>query len=112
MFQRKKCLPDYIKECNIIEHIKMQGKHHITKKLIHRLEKSTGMLFVDHPTNSSVCFANQNSDLRDEYKDIFTQDDIVNFLKSCPETDTPDSTTFWQQVAIGKQFKITFNEKK
>ena len=81
----------------------MQEAYQITETLIRKLEQSTGLLYVEKPIESSVCFARQNNNLRDDYKEIFTHEDIVNFLKSSPGTDMPDCTTFWKQVAIGKQ---------
>lgn len=78
--------------------------HHsqITETFIRQLEKSTGLIYEPSSSDSSVCFANQNNDLLDDYKISFTREDVYHYLLAFPDNDLPDTTTFWKGVRIGK----------
>ncbi len=74
----------------------------ITKDLIHQIEVSTGLLYIPDDQDSNVCFATQNGYLRDEYKVSFTENDLLDFLSSDPDSLTPDSDTFWKWIRKSK----------
>ena len=74
----------------------------ITAELISKLEKSTGLLYESTPTDTNVCFATHNLELRDDFKLVFTTVDVLCFLASDPDDDTPTSEVFWQNVSKGR----------
>ncbi len=72
------------------------------QSLIRHLEQKLGLLFEEAPSTHNLCFANQNSGLRNDFKRVFTPADLYYYTRV---TDYfPESTeAFWQRVEEGKQ---------
>lgn len=92
----------------------------LNTEIVQQLEKSLGLTFVLEAENGSVCFANNNEDLRDDFKLTFTATDLLNYIyavlhspsnnindKKLLKIEFPfipysqDSNTFWQLVKKG-----------
>lgn len=72
--------------------------------LIHHLEQKFGLLFEKEPGPNNLCFANQNSELRNDFKRIFTPKDLHYYTLATPPGHLPENTdAFWQGVEEGKQ---------
>lgn len=83
----------------------MESKEKITKELINKLEKSTGLLYKEQLSNTNVCYSTSNSELRDEYKQIFTMEDVRYFIAANPDIDSPSGDEFWKWVKKGKNIR-------
>lgn len=83
----------------------MESKEQISKELINKLEKSTGLLYEEQLSSTNVCFSTNNSELRDEYKQIFTTEDVRYFIAANPNNDSPSGDEFWKWVKIGKNMR-------
>ncbi len=75
------------------------------KKLIKEIEEKTGLIFLENESDENLCYAQNNSDMRDEFKSVFTLSDLKYFIKSFLQDSInipSDSTTFWKLVEKGK----------
>lgn len=75
-------------------------------KYIRQIEQKTGLRFLEERVEGNLCYAQNNSDLRDDFKSIFTISDFnffkLNFLDKNIEIPT-DFATFWKLVKKGKE---------
>lgn len=93
---------------------------------ISQIAKKLGLAFVPKQEDGNVCFANNNSELRDEYKQTFTIADLQNYIyavlhsanyKECYKDFLKDdlckipypknAETFWKLARLGDQIKRT-----
>ncbi|HLV23879.1 MAG TPA: hypothetical protein VKY36_03775 [Moheibacter sp.] len=73
--------------------------------IIHEIEQKTGLEFQKEVNSGSLCFVNNNEDIRDEFKLTFTEKDFLDFLNffKNDEIKIPeDALTFWELVKKGK----------
>lgn len=72
--------------------------------LLQHLEQKLGLLFEKEPGPDNLCFANQNSELRNHFKRIFTPEDLYYYTRATPMGHFPENTdAFWQGVEEGKE---------
>ena len=77
-------------------------------RLIHHLENHLGLLFEKEPGPGNLCFANNNNELRSEFKQVFTPRDLHHYLLATPAEQLPEDTgEFWLKVEKGKNFPLT-----
>ncbi|WP_367914855.1 hypothetical protein [Leadbetterella sp. DM7] len=75
--------------------------------LIRHLEQKLGLLYEEEPGPNNLCFANENADLRNEFKRIFTPEDLRYYSLASPSVPLPLSTDeFWERVATGKRLTL------
>ncbi|MGB6084638.1 hypothetical protein [Moheibacter sp.] len=73
--------------------------------LIRQIEKNTGLEFLEKEMDGNLCFAQNNFDLRDEFKSGFSFSDFIYFLKNFSEKSLiipSEAATFWELVEKGK----------
>jgi predicted helicase len=92
--------------------------------IVNQISKDLGLIFVPELENGNVCFANNNEDLRDEFKQVFAPIDLLDYIyavlhsptyrekyKEFLKIDFPrvpypkDATTFWKLVELGRQIR-------
>ncbi len=89
-----------------------------------RIGNHIGLKFIGEKENGSVCFANANEELRDEFKQVFTTADFLDYIYAvvhkmayrqrqkellkidfkkipCPN----DGKTFWKLVKLGSKIR-------
>jgi hypothetical protein len=54
----------------------------ISEEFIRRLEQKLGLRFAETLPETNTCFANNNAELRDDFKQVFTSQDLQYYLKS------------------------------
>lgn len=99
------------------------GIQHLNNDLLHKIEVCLGLTFVREPENGNVCFANNNSELRDEFKQVFSSLDLLNYSYAVLHSPTyrkknrtsleknlqvpypKDTDVFWGLVKLGKQLR-------
>lgn len=87
-------------------------------ELISLIADQLGLLFLNENTQENLCYANNNDDLRDEFKQVFSKIDLCDyivadtagsfddFLKS--EIILPkDSDEFWTKVRKGAAKRVS-----
>jgi predicted helicase len=91
---------------------------------VNQIAKGLNLTFVPELENGNVCFANNNEDLRDEFKQVFAPIDLLDYIyavlhsptyrekyKEFLKIDFPrvpypkDATTFWKLVELGRQIR-------
>jgi len=94
-------------------------------EIVQQIEKSLGLSFIAQQEDGRVCFANQNNELQDAYKQVFTALDLLDYVYALLSTnqssnqeidlqtsglpDLPYPTEpllFWKQVKIGQQYRL------
>lgn len=73
--------------------------------LVHQIEQKLGLQFMKDPNSGNLCFVNNNDELQNEFKQSFSEEDFLNFLKNFPNQiiEIPDEPlTFWDLVEKGK----------
>lgn len=94
--------------------------------IVSKLCEILQMQFVAEKTEGNVCFANNNDELQDEYKEVFAPIDILDYIyavlhsptyrdryKEFLKIDFPrvpypkDKGTFWQLVKLGSEIRQT-----
>lgn len=92
----------------------------LNRDIISIFEKSVGLLFLEKTEDGNVCFANNNEDLRDEFKQVFSPGDLLDYVYGIltvaknstdglnnPEIPFPkDAEIFWRHVAIGRTTRL------
>lgn len=105
--------------------INSSGKFEFTPETFHKIAEMLALTFNNENENeSNVCFAN-NKDLRSEFKDSFSAEDVLNCLQAVLNLEVENSKidlfsiqkivesnqkseiqkTFWELVEIGKKVK-------
>lgn len=101
--------------------IKLGGLGSITrldKNIIAVFEKCIGLLFVGKMEDGNVCFANNNDDLRDEFKQVFYPGDVLDYVYGAlnagdetarmanPKIPYPENADeFWRLASSGKTIR-------
>lgn len=76
------------------------------EELISQIESKTGMKFMPDNPDLNLCFRNNIADLRDEFKEAFTENDLQLYLKYFGEnqyTLPADSLDFWRIVKLAQK---------
>ncbi len=82
----------------------LYGYIKMSKHLTQHLEQKLGLLFEEAPSTYNLCFANQNSELRNDFKRVFTPEDLHYYTLAHPKGHLPENAdAFWQGVEKGKQ---------
>lgn len=93
-------------------------------ELVEQISKQLGLQFSPERENSNLCFANQNEELQDAYKQVFAPIDILDYIyavlhsptyrekyKEFLKIDFPrvpyptDEVTFWKLVKLGGELR-------
>lgn len=75
--------------------------------LIQQLESKLGLIYAEDSNSSPVCFRTNNQELRDDFKEVFCQEDLANFLRESKQVDSleidiPETAqAFWDLVQKG-----------
>ena len=96
----------------------------LNNKSIDEFAKKIGLDFVPKKENGNVCFANNNDELRDDFKQVFSTVDFLNYIYAVSfsaiykekfqksfSTDFPEipftkgSNDFWKFVKLGKEMR-------
>ncbi|WEI19784.1 hypothetical protein PY247_08130 [Acinetobacter proteolyticus] len=97
-------------------------------QLVCQIEKSLGLNFINDNEPPLVCFANQNTELQDAYKQVFNPVDLLDYLYASLISDQQsaeklqllnpalapipyptDNLTFWRMVATGRQYRLSLS---
>ncbi len=96
----------------------------MNRRIIETIERNLGLGFEPEPEEGNVCFAYNNTALRDDFKQVFTTLDLMNYVyaalhspayqekyKACIK-DEPlrvpypnDTDDFWKKVRLGKEIR-------
>jgi len=71
--------------------------------LTREIEKKYGLIFIEN-SSENLCFITKNSELRNEFKQFFTQTDVNSFIKSfnTHKIELPNTVElFWAMVLKG-----------
>lgn len=98
------------------------------QQLVSQIEKSLGLSFINDNEPHRVCFANQNAELQDAYKQVFNSIDLLDYLYAsliadqqsaekikllnpalAPIPYPTDTLLFWKLVAIGQQYRLSLS---
>ncbi len=98
------------------------------QQLVCQIEKSLGLNFINDNEPPLVCFANQNTELQDAYKQVFNPVDLLDYLYASLISDQQsaeklqllnpalapipyptDNLTFWRMVATGRQYRLSLS---
>ncbi|EOR10692.1 hypothetical protein [Acinetobacter genomosp. 15BJ] len=98
------------------------------QQLVSQIEKSLGLSFINDNESHRVCFANQNAELQDAYKQVFNPVDLLDYLYAifisdqqsaekiqlqnpalAPIPYPTDNLTFWRMVATGRQYRLSLS---
>ncbi|MCO5247630.1 MAG: hypothetical protein M9887_01595 [Chitinophagales bacterium] len=96
----------------------------LPEKIVNIFSKNIELTFVEKEEKGNVCFATNNSELRDDFKLVFTSLDIWEYVNGqllfeplvknrkilipYPHTERD----FWQWVSKGKKLRKDFTAKK
>jgi predicted helicase len=119
------CFPLYIyvqKENNLFSN-KIRTPN-FKKEIINQIVEKLGLTFVAEREDGNVCFANNNDELRDEFKSVFAPVDLLDYIyavlhspayrekyKEFLKIDFPrvpypeDAGKFWQLVKLGGEIR-------
>lgn len=78
----------------------------IHKHFIKQVEVQTGLIFKEDAETGNLCYRYNNVDLQDEFKEVFTRDDLYLFIASfgdSPVVLPHDREEFWNAVEKGRQ---------
>ncbi|EPF76050.1 hypothetical protein GCM10025882_04530 [Acinetobacter gyllenbergii] len=98
------------------------------QQLVSQIEKLLGLSFLNDNEPHRVCFANQNIELQDAYKQVFSPVDLLDYLYAsliadqqsaekiqldhpalAPIPYPTDNLTFWKMVATGRQYRLSLS---
>ena len=98
------------------------------QQLVSQIEKSLGLSFINDNEPHRVCFANQNAELQDAYKQVFRAVDLLDYLYAslisdqqraekiqlqnpalAPIPSPTDNLTFWRLVATGRKYRLSLS---
>lgn len=96
--------------------------------IVIQLEKTLGLTLISEQQPHRVCFANQNAELQDAYKQVFTATDLMDYIyavlisekgttdriqllnPSLPAIPYPtDNLNFWKLVKLGQQYRLSLS---
>lgn len=55
----------------------------IKEQIVQKISDQTGLLYAGKNQPGNVCFANNNEDLRDEFKQVFSTMDLLEYVFGC-----------------------------
>ncbi|MFV0604352.1 MAG: hypothetical protein ACK5NK_00800 [Niabella sp.] len=78
----------------------------IDKNFINQLQELLGMIYVED-ADGNVCQANNNAELKDDYKQVFTYQDVINYINATTSAniDIPlprNAKEFWEKASLKK----------
>lgn len=80
----------------------------VTHTSLTRHLEHLGLLFEKEPGPNNLCFANENAELRNEFKRVFTPQDLHYYILANPAGQLPEDTDeFWKGVEKGKRLSLT-----
>ncbi|MBW7871201.1 MAG: hypothetical protein H3C39_09085 [Flavobacteriia bacterium] len=74
-------------------------------KLIKQIEQRTGLKFQQEIEEGNLCYRNNNEDLRDDFKEVFSTEDLKAYIRyfNGKEIQLPtDNLDFWKKVKAAK----------
>jgi len=98
------------------------------QQLVSQIEKSLELNFISENEPHRVCFASQNTELQDAYKQVFSAVDLLDYLYASLISDQQsaekielqnpalapipyptDNLTFWRLVATGRKYRLSLS---
>lgn len=63
-----------------------------------------GLTYIDENKEGNLCFVNNNSELRDEFKQNFTRQDVLHYINATKQVDgeiklPATAEEFWEKVS-------------
>jgi len=74
-------------------------------KLIEQIEQRTGLKFQPEIEEGNLCYRNNNEDLRDDFKEVFSNEDLKAYIRffNGKEIQLPiDNFDFWKKVKASR----------
>lgn len=74
-------------------------------KLIEQIEQATGLKFQQEIEEGNLCYRNNNEDLRDDFKEVFSIEDLNAYIRffNGNEIQIPtDNLDFWKKAKAAK----------
>lgn len=74
-------------------------------KLIEQIERRTGLKFQQEIEEGNLCYRNNNEDLRDDFKEVFSTEDLKSYIRffNGNEIQLPtNNLDFWKKVKAAK----------
>ncbi|MGB3453407.1 MAG: hypothetical protein WBA59_06235 [Moheibacter sp.] len=74
-------------------------------KLIEQIEQRTGLKFQQEIEEGNLCYRNNNEDLRDDFKEVFSTEDLKAYIRffNGNEIQLPtNNLDFWKKVKAAK----------
>ena len=106
-----------------VDNITKQVKN-ISPAIIKQIADKFGLTFVAENENGNLCFANNNDELRDDYKQVFLSLDLLNYIYAVLHSSTyrerykeflnidftsipypKDVSNFWKLVQLGNELR-------
>lgn len=97
-------------------------------QIVSQIEKSLELSFINDNEPHRVCFASQNTELQDAYKQVFSAVDLLDYLYASLISDQQstekiqlqnlalapipyptDNLTFWRLVASGRKYRLSLS---
>lgn len=97
---------------------------HLNREIVTEIEKRLGLSFLNEEEPHRVCFANQNAELQDAYKQVFSAIDLLDYVYAMLISEQgkldkisllsenqsliaypSDPLQFWQLVRIGQNYR-------
>lgn len=77
----------------------------LEQAVIQKIESELGIHYLDDTSNGNICYRNNNSELRNEFKETFSESDLECFIGSFQKEELQiptDPLQFWERVQRGK----------
>lgn len=89
-------------------------------KITADFEKLLQLEFIEKATSENVCFTTQNSELQDDFKQVFTQKDLLDYFyaviflpeyqhSQLEENYPKNKNEFWNLVRLGEKLRVQKN---
>lgn len=115
----------YIYQSDFIERNDIEKSINLDKITINEITHILGLTYIPENKNGNLCFATNNDELQDAFKQVFTASDLLDYIYAVLHSPTyikqykelqkedfikipypEDTDTFWQFVELGKTIRI------
>ncbi len=115
----------YIYQSDFIDRNDIEKLINLDKSTINGIVQKLGLTFILENANGNLCFATNNDELQDAFKQVFTASDLLDYIYAVLHSPTyikqykelqkedfikipypEDTDTFWQFVELGKTIRI------
>lgn len=95
-----------------LQRMTLPSNYIIPDSFIRQLEKRLAATFLKDPEEGNLCFANNNAEIRDDFKQVFTLRDVGDYFASLDDNTVLNppplpktAAEFWAKVQKGKNIQ-------